>query len=562
VNRGFTTSMYVAHIGASKFPNLSSLRDSIYDTIKRKENELNQKGFVIYDEEKSIRFYEPSVRGVLISYKTNFIPKDKIILLSFYPRSNPDYGKDPKYWGKLQNLSIGKKVLEFVDIIGSEFEVVVENYGALKFERVSYVDYIDISNWNVILFDKISLPLSRVIKNWKIVYDQILENSKKTKYLFVIFSSIPFSKEIDYRSKKLGKKAIERLKQELQKFGEVEGPYNSLKFKYHLEGYSRGSKLMAIFIEDDEIISNVYKNFKKYLDIRGVPSQFVSVNTVNQKFGYPKIKLNFLLEILTKIEDNNPVFIKPTRSVSSIDGVLCLSDVKDASKMSKHRLFGALFMYTLSNKYEEIQIYEDINYEVRKGHIIFEPDSLSRLADYVLLLTGLENLKIDIFLTRPWNKKDLQDFIEKLLREGYEVNRVYYISTLRARSTDEAILNNQLKLNNIEYKVPNTFRQEISEYWHFYSILSEHVAMIRTSTQLRIYPTLFNIYVELMWPETASLSREDIEKILWFTKKRLYRFQEFFVTKVPEPIWIFRNLRKIYLGEITETIRIPLRLML
>jgi len=158
--------------------------------------------------------------------------------------------------------------------------------------------------------------------------------------------------------------------------------------------------------------------------------------------------------------------------------------------------------------------------------------------------------------------EDIQKFSEELSRKGYIINKVYYISTMRARFVDEVILNNQLLEDKVEYKIPNTFRPRISEYWHFYMILGKSAAVVRTSTKLRIYPTLFNIYVELMWPETASLSEEDIEKIVWFTKKRIYRFQEFFVTKTPEPIWIFKNIRKIYLGEITETIRIPLKLMI
>ncbi|KUK27871.1 MAG: Uncharacterized protein XD61_1587 [Thermococcus sp. 40_45] len=500
MNNKFNTSLYIAHVEAEKFPNLHNLRVSIFDTIKQKEDQLTPKGFVLYENEMNVSFYESYVGRIMVSYKVNFIPKDRIILLSFYPRSSTDsHDKDPKYWGKLNNLNIGKRVLEFTDVLGDVFEVAIEDYGVLKFKRIFYTNHIDISNWNVLLFDRIRYPLDQILKNWRTVYEHILDDAKKTKYIFVLFSSIPFSKEVDPKTKESGIKAIESLKQELQRLGEVHGPYNLLNFKYILEGYPKETKLIAIFIENDEVISSVYKNFKKYLDIKNIPSQFISINTVNQKFTYPKVKLNFLLETLSKIRDKKPISLEPTLSVSLIDGILCLSDVKDASKIPRQRLFGALFMYTLSNKYEEIHIYEDINYRISKGgHIVFELDSLSRLAEYVSLLGGLENLKIDIFLTRPWKEGDIQKFIEKLSEKGYDVNRVYYISTLRARSTDEAILNNPLKQNNVEYKIPNSFRSEINEFWHFYHILSEHVAVVRTSTQLRIYPTLFNIYLELV----------------------------------------------------------------
>lgn len=95
-----------------------------------------------------------------------------------------------------------------------------------------------------------------------------------------------------------------------------------------------------------------------------------------------------------------------------------------------------------------------------------------------------------------------------------------------------------------------------------YKILGDRIAFLKTCTEIRIYPTLFSLYIELMYPKNAKIRHGDLEKILWLTKKRIYRIQEFHILKNVEPIHIFRNLRKMYLGKIKESLNIPLRLLI
>ena len=155
----FSTNLYVSQIEREKFPNLHDLRVAIFEFIKQKEDELNSKGFVLYEEDMNISFYKPGVGRVVITYRINFIPRDKIILLSFYPKSSgEDNSKDPKYWGKRDNLSIAKRVLEFNDTLGDSLDIIIEDYGSLKFERIFYREYLDISSWNALLFEKDRVP--------------------------------------------------------------------------------------------------------------------------------------------------------------------------------------------------------------------------------------------------------------------------------------------------------------------------------------------------------------------------------------------------------------------
>ena len=562
MNEGFMTTLYKAQIEKEKFPSIKKLKESIFNFLCTDEYNLNSRGFVVHEELKEVTFYVNPIGIVTIDYKVNYLPKDKIILLSFYPKWSRE-GLDPKKWRRNDNFRVALKVLEFCDLLGDSIRVSIEEYGEINFSRIYFSDYIDISKWNVSIFGKRESTLENILNNREWVYNLLIDHSKRKDYTFILFSSIVYDKDLDKETRENGLDAIKALKEELQKFGEVDGPYNSLEFKYILETYPKGENVIVIFIETADIIGLLYKNFKKYLDVNNIPSQFISIETILEKFKFFGVKLNFLLELFSKIGEQKPLSLKQVPSLFSIDGVLCLSDIKDASTKKLQRLFGALFMYTEPKAYEEIHIYEDIPYKVKKGRIIFENEtSIERLAKYVHQLGGEDKLVMDIFLTRPWKRKCLDKFIEQLMDFKYVINRVYYISTIRSRFLDETIINNLLKKYETNYKVHPKFRYNLSEYWHYYAVISDKIAFVRTSTQLRIYPNLFNLYIELLWPETGSISKEDIEKIIWFSKKRLYRFQEFFVTKFPEPVWIFRNIRKLYLGEVNERIKIPLRLMI
>ncbi|MBO8161773.1 MAG: hypothetical protein H0Z24_09090 [Thermosipho sp. (in: Bacteria)] len=558
----FTTSLYTCE-NVEKFPNMGVLKKSVFEFIKTIGKNLIKKGFIINEESKRITFYINPIGIVSIDYKLNYIPQDKVILLSFYPRGSGK-GLDPKNWRRDYNFNVALRVLEFCDSLGDTINVSVEEYGEVNFNRVYLNEYLNIRKWRVSLFGEQEVALDYVLNNRKLIYNLLLNHSKERIYTFVLFSHIFHETNIDRETRKNAQEAIEILKQELQKFGDVDGVYDSINFKYVLETYSKKNDTIVIFIETEDVIGSMYKNFKKYLDVNRIPSQFISIETILEKFRkWPGVRLNFLLELFNKINESKPLFLKPIPYLYEIDGVLCLSDIKDASIKSLQKLFGALFMYTEPGIYEEVHIYEDIPYNIQQGQIVFEnEDGIRRLVEYVYQLGGEDTVTMDIFLTRPWKKKHLNQFITQLMKVGYKVNRVYYLSTVRSRFVDETLLNNLLRNSSAEYRIPSKVRYELDDYWHYYYIVSNKVAFIRTSTQLRIYPNLFNLFVYLLWPESGSLSKADLEKILWFTKKRLYRFQEFFVTKYPEPIWIFKNLRKLYLGEVDERIRIPLRLMI
>lgn len=263
--------------------------------------------------------------------------------------------------------------------------------------------------------------------------------------------------------------------------------------------------------------------------------------TITDKMKYPGVKANLLLEILTKM-GRPPVVLQAPEEMFINDGFLCLSDITSTPR----KLFGALFTYSKQglNVKGEVQIYPDIEFEATEDYIDITEKNIDLLAKKVNALMGGRSLKIDILLTKSWKQENVQRLVKALAENNTETERAYYLSSRTSQFVDDYFESNEKSLR------------------HPYLVLGEKMGFLRTSTDIRFYPHLFSYYVELVWPKDEKLKREDLEKILWLVKKRIYRIQEFYVLKRAEPICIFNNVRKMYIGNIEERLSIPLRLLI
>ncbi|WP_297092926.1 hypothetical protein [Thermococcus sp.] len=555
----FGTTLYISDIPFEKFPNKGDLKTAVFMDMIRIVSSQDPEKFRIDLENRTVDYYVTNVGWVRVVYTLNYLPRDRKILLSIFPGWAKPYGSQPRRWTSDQCLNVALEFLQLCDTLGDTFSVNIHSYGTLQFERQYLEDYIDISNWRMSIFNRWETTLKDIFEykeNFKEsgmykVYVSLIKYSKHTNYVFIVFSDE-------------NNGILDQLFEKLKPFGEIEGPYPPKLYKVVLESHAP-ARIAAIFVGEKETIGSLYKDAKKYLDVHGIPSQFISVETITNKFKkYRGVVLNFLIELFTKLGPAKPLTLKPPKSFQDITGVLCLSDIEMGRELQK--LFGALFLYvTPQSLEEEIHIYEDINYSItRYGRLYFEDENdLNTLTGYVYHLCGPDAIKMDIIITRRWKIKDIKKLVRNLEANGYQINRIYYVSTRVARFLDESLINDKIKRGKIDYKVPPKYRPYLGKYLHHYIIVSPRAAFIRGATSLKIYPNLSSVYVELVWPYEARLTYEDLEKVLWLIKKRAYRFQEFFVTKTPEPVWIFRtNLRKIYLGEIDEKVKIPLRLLI
>lgn len=522
----YATSLYVASLPSESIPSRVQLRNSLWDyfgqlakdgTIQLKEDEKGQT--IIFNE-------------TLIFFRVNDAPTDGLYLLAFLP-----VGRDVPNWRKADNQKAARNVLDFCDLLGSKITIQLPDE-ILTFKRMSYSDnsMIDISGW------EIECPYKRPARKESL--RDFIQKTATTKYEYT-YQCIPQDNTFHVFTDTYidGGDPLTQLKSVIRDYGKVYGPKSLEIAKEFGEKLDRKQACVFIFLENGKLLEQWYKQLKVFFDSNSIPTQYVNDITITNKMRLPGVKANLLLEMLTKM-GRPPIVLQAPEEMFVNDGFLCLSDIVTTPK----KLFGALFTYSKQglNVKGEVQIYEDIEYETTEDSIEIPEQSIDLLAKKASVLFGSRALKIDILLTKAWKKENVQRLVKSLRKNKVETDRVYHLSSRRCRFVDE-YLESSVNIRSLN---------------HPYLILGPRTGFLRTSTDIRFYAHLFSYYVELVWPEDIKLEREDLEKILWLVKKRIYRIQEFHVLKKVEPVYIFSNVRKMYLGEIEERLAIPLRLLI
>lgn len=517
----YKTSLYVASTHRN-FPTKSEVREDLVAHVTQ------------FADDNSLNFSDKqllSYNNIQISFLVNDAPKEQLYIVSFQPT-----GENRNCWLRQQNINAASIVLDFCDLFGSEFDLPKCN---LNFKRVTLrgQDCVDISNWEVFCSDSTKFSL-----------DDFLRKTSQSRYEN-IFSSIPKQQNFYHIFTQTYFKGIEpfpQLRNFLSGFGEVKGPKSIVTVKEFSEKLRAPIKQKSVFVflEDRDSLDHWYETLKIFFDSNKVPTQYIDEKTVREKF--PKwvgVRANLILEMLTKM-GIPPIVLQAPEEIFVNDGFLCLSDVVSA----RQRLFGALFTYSKQGLglQGDVQIYDDIEFETPTTYSLELSDKNVDLLSQKIQTLIARRLRIDILLTKKWKQENINRLIESLLASGIEVDKVYYISSKTSRFVDN-FLDDPINQRSLRY---------------MYKILGDRIAFLKTCTEIRIYPTLFSLYIELMYPENAKITHGDLEKILWLTKKRIYRIQEFHVLKNVEPIYVFRNLRKMYLGKIKESLNIPLRLLI
>ena len=523
-SKKYGTTLYVAQVHGETIPPRTEVRKALWEQFRQF---AGSREFPIIEEQQEI-----SYNDIQISFRINDVAVDKIYILSFYPT-----GRDIAKWGK-KCIDAASSVVEFCNLLGSEITIPINS---LIFNRVwlSSEDSIDISDWEVIC------PLLHPAT--KSALGDFLRKTGQTRFEN-IFLLVPKNNDF-YIFTKTFFKGIEpfpQLRNSLSSFGTVNGPRSIVSVKEFCERLTAPikEKALFVFLEDKRSLERWYEIHKIFFDSNRVPTQYIDEQTVRTKLTkLPGVRANLILEMLTKM-DKPPIMLQAPEGIFINDAFLCLSDIVS----TRQRLFGALFTYSkqgLGLK-EEVQIYDDISFETpTKYSLEMKDENVDLLAEKIQRLIG-RSLKIDIILTKRWKEENIDKLIELLLENKIETEKVYYISSMTSRFVDDYL------------------KEKINEKscCHPYKVLGKRIAFLKTCTEIRIYPNLFSLYIELMYPKDAQITQGDLEKILWLVKKRIYRIQEFYILKNAEPVYIFRNLRKMYLGEIKERLTIPLRLLI
>lgn len=525
MNKEFRTSLYSAKL-STEIPMRVDVRNALWVYFEK----VACDNFQIIEAERRRRLLLFS--ETYIEFKVKDSPNDSLYLLSFAPTAKDT--RDIRRWLKQQNEDAATKLLSFCDLIGSKISIQVSGTN-IVFERVRILpqDHIDISEWEV------EYPFQRPSKK-ESLRNFILETG--ATHYENIYQCIPHGNHYYiFTDTFIDDPIITTLKSIFRDYGEVQSPRPLGIAKEFGEKFQKKKGSAFIFLEDESLLKQWYSALKIFFDSKKIATQYIKDATIRNKMKYPGVKANLLLEVATKT-GLQPVVLRAPEEIFINDGFLCLSDLH----ATERKLFGALFTYSKQGLDidEEVQVYQDINFDTPTHHSIEMPENdIELLAQKISMLIG-RRLRIDILLTKAWKQENVRRLVKSLEKNRITTNRIYYLSSMTCRFVDDYI---------------ESFRKSLN---HPYLILGKKTGFLKTATDTRFYPHLFSYYLELIWPESGKLTQGDFEKILWLVKKRLYRIQEFYVLKRPEPLCVFSNMGNMQLGDFKENLTIPLKLLL
>ena len=540
------TSIYLSQKIKGKIPTKVELRKDIvrfllnnkiddYKIIKSKQHK----------KERSIIEYN----NLYIDFKLNYLVSnedDKRILLSFFP-----IDENTASWTNKENKIAVNVTLNFIASIGNKLEINLTGSKIIFDNQIIKMDdMIDIGNWKATLsspdsprqekindlfnpqsdINVLSEDLNDFLKPG--LFEWILNNLYKENKFF------PFSKNYSEKDKE-----IKIIKSFLGNFGEF-GSINNIEIsKSFCASLPSKEKTILLFIDNKEIASWYNKN-RLYFILNDMPTQMILAQETSPNLGNikkPGIKSNLLLEMQIKMGIKPIALLMPDYLLNT-DGFLCLESIETAHQ----KLFGILLTYSKfgEEKDECVHIYPDIDFSIVNDEVHFpQLDNLISLSENIRFLYGRSG-SVNIIITKKWKRGAIKRLVRELNERKINVKNIYYISSRTSRFVDEFIIYNDTRTI------------------HPYMIINEKTAFLRTTTSIRIYPNISQIYIELIWPIEKNIEKSDLESILWLVKKRIYRISEFDVLKLPEPVYMFKKIKELKLTNTQTKLKIPLRFLL
>ena len=431
-----------------------------------------------------------------------------------------------------------KKILEPAFLNTIKFFVLLNSQIRIMnidFAKCEQSNIIDISSWKYrTVFDHQLKSLSELDNNEiKRILNGVFEKSHKiiNQQLLVINATSMFDKHL---TKSLGKqiRPLFKLEPEIIKYD------SSISIEMTDQRIDKNN-LFVLFIGNQNLFDSCYLKFKQYFISNSIPSQFISIEKLQTTLSFGLS--NFVFEILKKSLNQDSILLEPPHS--DVDGYLCLSDV---GTVDNQKLFGVSFSFTgRGNTDDFVEIYNDIQYQTKYERIYFGEGQLQSLARKIEILSSLSNKKIDIFLSRRWNTKDVGYFASLLEERKIFPNKIYYY----ANKANRFIIEDLIDENNL--------------FTHPFIIWDQRAASIQTNSKLQLYGTMFPIYLEILNPWNEHIMTEnDVANIIWLVKKRIYRLNNFYNLKAPEVISLFKDIQKLHLENITDKFKISVHNLL
>ena|GEM_PF-4786209 len=463
-----------------------------------------------------------SYRWRIIANKIDNDDNNYVILVTIRPEKNVNK-KEQLTKQEVEDLL--KEGLEIIEKLG---DTITLQYRDVKIEltrlKYSSKNILDISNWRVILTEKESMTFENFIKTGINKVNEIMRNANIN---FVIVQ--------DFLNDNIIKQQIIN---KLKDYGHVR---EIRHYKYNINTPTQQNPTTVYIIPldmrrlDNQIKQKIIET-KDFFINKQLAFQHISrFEALNNQYSFN----NMLCEISAKTGLCR-FYIDPSEIISDLDSFIFLNDIY--SKKKGIKLLEVIYTFSgLRNiSKERLLIFDsnDIQFSSTKYSIEFK--DTKKLAEMLTETGNLveEDMKIVIIFTKRPNSDNCKAIVKSFKELNIIVDRMYYIPPRWIRFVDEYILN------------PD-------DCSHPYLFLTERLAVLKPSTNLVIFPQLFNLPIELLYPLNTKIDESDLKKVLWLIKKRLYRYHNIKTLSLPEPIAIWRHNRSFLLS--TEIKNIPLR---
>lgn len=437
------------------------------------------------------------------------LEKDKLVTISLSPEAKQSGLIANKE--HVKNLAL-RDLPYFKSKIGSEF---ILNIGKdeVNFSTFSFSDceIIDIGNWTVNLSPDKSISYSNYASNKAMVLQEI-----KKKQL--TFRLINLSIRDNSRNSQI-------LKEEFTKLGTVIGPILDSSYATKLSMTNQDPRVMYVILSETD---QEYFDSKQFFLNRGLP--FQHIRNISKFSNEQFIRDMVLLEIIKKIEEES-LYLRPDIFQNSqISGFIYIDDaVKKDTNNAYTNFLNISYTFTDSRNFtsERIFVYSKDEipfYSSKKFLSINNTDTLANKVREDAEIGGNGGQLFDIIVTKQITIKNAGQISESLKKRGIIVNKIYYVSNNACKFADNF---NALSLN---------------EVWkHSFIKLAENIALVKLATRPFLLPQMFSTLLKIVYPENANVEKEDVSKVIWLTKKRLYRIYNLPNMTLLEPVVIRRK---------------------
>ncbi len=401
----------------------------------------------------------------------------------------------------------------FKEKIGKSISILIgEKEVSLTTFSFGECNVIDIGNWVVNLSQDKSISYS----NYANSKSSVLQEMKKVALTFRL---------INLSTRDQSKKG-EIIRNEFSKLGNVIEPVLDRYYATKLSIVEQKKDIMNVILTESD---QDYHDSKQFFLSKGLP--FQHLRDINKFSNNTYSRDVLLLEIIKKMNDQ-ALYLKPDfMETDFVSGFIYLDDISkkivDTGKYS--RFLNISYVFTDSKDWtsERIFVYspEEIPFYSRRGFLEFTDANklANRISEDSEIKRG-DNHHFDIILTKDITIKNAHHIVNGLKERDIMVNRIYYVSNYLSRFAD-----------NFNAISPT------ESFTHPFKILVDNIAVVKLATKPYLLPQMFSTLVKIIYPQKVMIQGEDISKIIWLTKKRLYRIYNLSNMTLMEPVVIRRN---------------------